>query len=52
MKKKKNSTETKLVKTVSNNSRKKESLKEKFKKYKGKNLAKEFAWDDPVGKEY
>ncbi len=27
------------------------SLKEKFSKYKGENLAKEFTWDDPKGKE-
>ena len=27
------------------------SLKEKFKHYKGKNLAKEFSWDENVGKE-
>lgn len=27
------------------------SLEEKFKNYHGENLAKEFSWDDPVGKE-
>lgn len=27
------------------------SLKEKFKKYKGKNLSKDFSWDDDIGKE-
>lgn len=31
--------------------KKKISLKEEFEKYKGKNLAKEFSWDDPVGNE-
>ena len=30
---------------------KKISLEKKFKKYKGKNLAKEFNWDDPKGRE-
>lgn len=27
------------------------SLEEKFRKYKGPNLAKEFKWDEPRGKE-
>ena len=27
------------------------SLKEKFEKYKGTNLAKDFVWDEPRGKE-
>ncbi len=27
------------------------SLEERFKLYKGKNLAKEFTWDEPVGRE-
>lgn len=27
------------------------SLDDKFKKYKGKNQAKEFSWDNPMGKE-
>ncbi len=27
------------------------SLKEKFLKYKGENLAKNFSWDNPKGKE-
>ena len=27
------------------------SLADKFKEYKGKNLAKEFSWDESVGKE-
>ena len=30
---------------------KKISLEEEFKKYKGPNLAKEFVWDEPKGKE-
>lgn len=30
---------------------KKISLEEEFKKYKGPNLAKEFVWDEPRGKE-
>lgn len=30
---------------------KKISLEEKFKKYHGKNLSKEFTWDENVGKE-
>lgn len=30
---------------------KKISLEEEFKKYKGQNLAKEFVWDEPRGKE-
>lgn len=30
---------------------KKVSLKELFDDYKGENLAKEFEWDDPVGRE-
>lgn len=31
--------------------KKKISLADKFKEYKGKNLAKEFSWDESVGKE-
>lgn len=31
--------------------RKKISLAERFKKYPGKNLAKEFSWDENVGRE-
>ncbi len=31
--------------------KKKISLEEKFKNYHGENLAKDFSWDDPVGKE-
>ncbi len=31
--------------------KKKISLSEKFKEYNGKNLAKEFSWDENVGKE-
>ena len=31
--------------------KKKISLEDRFKKYHGKNLAKEFSWDDNVGKE-
>lgn len=31
--------------------KKKVSLEEKFKEYKGKNLSKEFSWDESVGKE-
>ena len=30
---------------------KKISLKERFDNYKGKNLCKDFKWDDPVGEE-
>lgn len=29
----------------------KETLKDKIKKYKGPNLAKDFSWDEPRGKE-
>lgn len=31
--------------------RKKISLKDRFKKYNGKNLAKDFTWDESIGKE-
>ena len=31
--------------------RKKISLEDRFKKYHGKNLAKEFSWDENVGRE-
>ena len=31
--------------------KKKISLEERFKDYKGKNLAKEFSWDEPMGRE-
>ena len=31
--------------------KKKISLEERFKNYHGDNLAKDFSWDDPVGKE-
>ncbi len=31
--------------------KKKISLEERFKKYQGENLAKEFSWDEPKGKE-
>ena len=31
--------------------KKKISLEERFKNYHGENLAKDFTWDDPVGKE-
>lgn len=31
--------------------KKKISLSDKFKEYKGKNLAKEFSWDETVGRE-
>ena len=31
--------------------KKKISLEERFKNYKGKNLAKDFSWDEPVGRE-
>ncbi len=32
--------------------KKKISLKEEFKKYNGKNLSKDFTWDESVGKRY
>lgn len=41
--------EDKIIITKSNNN--KISLEERFKNYKGKNLAEEFEWDDPVGRE-
>lgn len=41
--------EDKVVISISKN--KKISLKERFNHYKGKNLAKNFTWDDPQGKE-
>lgn len=31
--------------------RKKVSLRDKFKEYHGKNLAKDFSWDDSIGRE-
>ena len=31
--------------------KKKISLEERFKNYKGKNLAKDFSWDEPMGRE-
>ena len=36
---------------ISKKSKEKISLAEKFKKYQGKNLAKDFSWDDSIGKE-
>ena len=36
---------------ISKTKKKKISLEERFKIYKGKNLAKEFSWDEPRGKE-
>lgn len=36
---------------ISKSIKSKISLKEKFKKYNGNNLAKEFSWDEPRGKE-
>ena len=39
----------KIIITKSKNQ--KISLKEKFEKYSGENLAKSFTWDEPVGKE-
>ena len=41
--------EDKIIISISK--RKKISLKEEFEKYTGKNLAKEFDWDEPVGRE-
>lgn len=41
--------ENKIVITIPK--RKKKSLKEEFMKYNGKNLAKDFVWDESVGKE-
>ncbi len=41
--------EDKIIITVPKE--KKVSLKELFDEYKGENLAKEFEWDDPVGRE-
>ncbi|MDO4369265.1 MAG: AbrB/MazE/SpoVT family DNA-binding domain-containing protein [bacterium] len=41
--------ENKIVITIPK--RKKISLKEEFIKYNGKNLAKDFSWDESVGKE-
>lgn len=36
---------------ISKSIKKKISLEERFKNYNGKNLAKEFEWDGPVGRE-
>lgn len=36
---------------ISKSMNKKISLEERFKKYKGENLAKEFSWDEPRGNE-
>ena len=41
--------EDKIIISISK--RKKISLKEEFEKYNGENLAKEFEWDAPVGRE-
>ena len=41
--------EDKIIITKSN--KEKISLSERFNNYNGKNLAKEFSWDDPKGKE-
>ena len=41
--------EDKIIISISK--RKKISLKEEFEKYTGENLAKEFEWDEPVGRE-
>ena len=41
--------ENKIVITIPK--RKKISLKEEFMRYNGKNLAKDFVWDESVGKE-
>lgn len=37
--------------TISKTKEKKISLEERFKSYKGENLSKSFAWDDPKGRE-
>ena len=36
---------------ISKSNKRKIDLEERFKNYKGKNLAKEFEWDEPRGKE-
>ena len=36
---------------ISKSKNNKISLKERFEKYKGKNLATDFSWDNPVGEE-
>ena len=36
---------------ISKSNKRKISLEERFKNYNGENLAKEFEWDEPVGKE-
>lgn len=42
----------KSKKKITNLSKKKKvSLSTRFKEYKGKNLAKEFSWDESIGKE-
>lgn len=41
--------ENKIIITKSN--KKTISLEKKFKQYKGENLAKEFSWDEPTGRE-
>lgn len=41
--------ENKIIISISK--RKKISLREEFEKYNGENLAKEFEWDEPVGRE-
>ena len=36
---------------ITKQKRKKISLEERFKQYKGENLAKDFSWDEPKGRE-
>ena len=44
-----NQEEDKII--ISIPKKKKISLEERFKNYKGKNLAKDFSWDEPMGRE-
>ena len=49
-----NTKEDRKIITISDNSEIEEknvSLKEEFEKYEGENLAKEYEWDEPQGKE-
>ena len=41
-----------MNKKTNNKNKKQKDLKERIKNYKGPNLAKEFKWDEPRGKEF
>lgn len=47
----KNNKNQKIIKTFTTKDKKRISLEERFKNYKGKKFKNDFSWDKPVGKE-